>query len=222
MLTRAIARWIGLESDEPRESDFVWFMRDVQGGQLRSWSVVAKCVKTKLQRLPDGQYEFQRNYVPGWTPDKAYQEMAGKQRVRKYTCDGWVIANIGHSLLARADLQRHCDALRADYALHLSWAQCQDFFRRFSSQILAGPGAASQWFMENTDPRRRSVAQLTPPPPRLVAEDKQRRQQQQQRNATLMANRSAMIAGMNHQIAVQNNQQLMMQNNLNVPGFGSY
>ena len=168
MLTRLVARLIGFEP-KPRYSDYVWLTRDIQQGQL-SWMIVAKCAKIKLQRLPNEQYEVQCSYVPGWTPDKAFQEMANKRRVRQYQCDGWVIVKIGHTHLNRVDLQRHCDALRADYPLHISWVQCQDFLRRFASQILAQHGEAWQWFMDNIDPLRNSVPQLTPPPPGLVAE----------------------------------------------------
>ncbi|MCJ1397586.1 hypothetical protein MMC11_000780 [Xylographa trunciseda] len=218
MLTRFIARLTGLESDEPRVSELVWFARDNQQAQLQSWMIVAKCVKIKLQRLPDGQYEFQCYHMPSWTTDKASQEIASKRRMIEYECDRWVITQIGHAQLARADIQRHFDTLRVDYALHISWAQRQDFLRRLASQILAQPGIDWQWFMDNTDPHRQSVPQLPRPPPRLVAELQQRKQQQQQRNATLAARRSAMIAGTNYQSSQQNyqlKQQLMMMNNQN-------
>ncbi|MCJ1289581.1 hypothetical protein MMC34_001114 [Xylographa carneopallida] len=126
MFTRALARLIGLEPDDSRAGDDVWFARDIQQGQLQSLMLVTQCVKIKLQRLPTtGQYELQCYHMPGWTPDKASQEIARKRRVLKYQCDRWVITQIGHARLARAEVQQHCDALRAGYAPYISWAQAR-------------------------------------------------------------------------------------------------
>jgi hypothetical protein len=225
-----LSRLLGLDSRSQAVNEAVWFSRDIHNNQLRHWMLVVRGRIYELVRTPEGNFTFVCARERGWTP-VFEQQNRGRNRGRTQGrhgngLDGWTAVYIGKSRLSGREIEQRFATVRAPYPPRLSWAQCQDFLRRFAHQLVDSRDP-EYWpfFITSTAIERRTVALLPPPPMALVRleQARERERAREQADVTRRAgNLNAMQAGFlraQEQNMATNMQ--IMQNNQNFGWYGS-
>lgn len=171
-----LARLLGLG---PQTSHGIWFARDIRNNHLQHWMLVVKDRKFELARMPEGDFMLICTYEPGWTPEREGQS---RSRGTATTLENhWCSFCIGWADVSGKAIDRCFLASRPYYPPRLTWAQSQDFLRRFAEQLVDRYEIHWQFFVDNTAFENRSVSQLPRAAAALLVEAQRVRQIQQAR-----------------------------------------
>ena len=219
-----LARLLGLG---PQTSHEVWFARDIRNSELQHWMLAVKNRKFELARMPEGDFIIICTYEPGWTVER---EGLRRSRGAASTLQNhWYAFCIGWSEQSGKEIDRCFVASRAYYTPRLSWAQSQDFLRRFVEQLVDRYDIHWQFFVDNTAFDRQSTSQLPRAAPALLRQAARVRQAQQARaqqeanfraiRGNLNAMGASIIRGERQEMAQQ--QQMMQAQSNSGIGWGN-
>lgn len=225
-----LSRLFRLDSHSQAVDEALWFSRDIHNNQLRHWMIVVRGHIFELVRTPEGNFAFVCAQERGWTPvfeqQKREQNRGRTQGRGGNGFDGWNCLYIGKSRLHGREIEQCFAATRAPYPPRLSWAQCQDFLRRFANQLVHTRDPEYWPFLVNCTAIERRTVALQPPLPRAAVLRQQALARERAREQADVSRRADRLNAwqVGYQNAQAQNMALnmqLMQNQQNFGGWGS-